>query len=72
MFDLIVILVLLALAFPVIAIVALVSALSLRNVVARLDGRVRALELERTPRGAARCTQRPAADPNPAGPGAAP
>jgi len=52
MFDLIVILVLLALAFPIIAIVALVSALSLRNVVARLDGRVRALELGPTPRGA--------------------
>jgi len=65
MFDLIVILVLLALAFPVIAIVALVSALSLRNVVARLDGRVRALELGPTPRGAlaAHATAEPAPTP---------
>ncbi len=52
MFDLLVILVLLALAFPVIAIVALVMVLSLRNDFARLDGRIRALELERTPRPA--------------------
>jgi hypothetical protein len=41
MFDLIVVLVLLALAFPVIAIVGLVMVLSLRNLVARLDERVR-------------------------------
>jgi uncharacterized membrane protein len=64
MFDLIVILVLLALAFPIIAIVALVSALSLRNVVARLDGRVRALELGPTPRGA--LAAHTAAEPAPA------
>jgi uncharacterized membrane protein len=52
MFDLIVILVLAALAFPVIAIVALVMVLSLRNEFARLAGRLRALELERPPREA--------------------
>ncbi len=44
MFDLIVILVLVALAFPVVAIVALVMVLSLRGLVARLDERVRSLE----------------------------
>jgi uncharacterized membrane protein len=52
MFDLLVVLVLLALAFPVIAIVALVMVLSLRNDFARLDGRIRTLELDRTPRPA--------------------
>jgi uncharacterized membrane protein len=66
MFDWIVILVLLALAFPVIAIVVLVIALSLRNDLARLDRRMRALELERTPR------QAPAAPAQPPTPEAAP
>ena len=64
MFDLIVILVLLALAFPVIAVVALVMVLSLRNLVARLDARVRALELGPTPRDAV--AARAAAGPTPA------
>jgi hypothetical protein len=66
MFDLIVVLVLLALAFPVIAIVALVMVLSLRNLVARLDERVRALELGPTPREtvAARSGGRTCAGPN--------
>jgi uncharacterized membrane protein len=50
MFDLLVVLVLLALAFPVIAIVALIMVLSLRNDLGRLDGRIRALELDRMPR----------------------
>jgi hypothetical protein len=67
MFDLIVVLVLLALAFPVIAIVALVMVLSLRNLVARLDERVRALELGPTPREtvAARSAAGPAPAPIP-------
>ncbi len=46
MFDLIVILVLAALAFPVIAIVALVRVLGLSGLVLRLDSRVSALERE--------------------------
>jgi uncharacterized membrane protein len=45
--DIFVFLVLLALAFPVIAIVALITALSLRSSFARLDTRLRALEAER-------------------------
>jgi uncharacterized membrane protein len=65
MFDLIVILVLAALAFPVIAIVALVMVLSLRNELARLAGRLRALELERTPREAV-AVPAPARPPTPA------
>ena len=44
MFDGIVILVLIALAFPVIAVVALVQASSLGGIVRRLEGRVNALE----------------------------
>jgi uncharacterized membrane protein len=44
MFDLIVILVLLALAFPVIAIIALVMVIDLRGLVRRLDQRVMTLE----------------------------
>jgi uncharacterized membrane protein len=46
MFDLIVILVLVALAFPVIAIVALAKAISLRTLVLALGARVEALERE--------------------------
>ena len=64
MFDLLVILVLVALAFPVIAIVALVMVLALRNDFARLAGRMRALELERTPREAAAMSA-PARPPTP-------
>ncbi len=64
MFDLIVILVLAALAFPVIAIVALVMVLSLRSLVVRLDERVRALEVGPTPRETV--AARPAAGPTPA------
>jgi len=44
MFDGIVLLVLIALAFPVIAVVALVQASSLGGLVRRLEGRVSALE----------------------------
>jgi uncharacterized membrane protein len=64
MFDLIVVLVLLALALPVIAIVALVMVLSLRGLVARLVERVRALELGLTLPDAV--TARAAAGPTPA------
>lgn len=52
MFDLIVILVLAALAFPVIAVVALVRVVGLRTHVLRLDSRVRALEAGLVPREA--------------------
>jgi uncharacterized membrane protein len=64
MFELIVILVLVALAFPVIAIVALVMVLSMRNELTRLDRRMHALELERTPREAA-AAPAPARSPTP-------
>jgi hypothetical protein len=52
MFDLIVILMLAALAFPVIAIVALVKVLGLIGPVLRLESRVSALEGELVPREA--------------------
>src|ERR1700677_1660120 len=52
MFDLIVILVLAALAFPVIAVVALVRVVGLRTHVLRLDSRVKALEAGLVPREA--------------------
>jgi uncharacterized membrane protein len=64
MLNFFVILVLLALAFPIIAIVALVNALSLRSLVARLDARVQALELEQAAReAAAAAAGRPASEP---------
>src|SRR5580700_1490509 len=54
MFDnLIVILVLLALAFPIIAIIALVIAIDLRGAVRRIEQRVRMLELGAPPAAAA-------------------
>src|SRR5579872_5757018 len=82
MLGLIIIAVLAALAFPVIAIVALATALSLRSDFARLELRIRALEEHRRP-GAealpahARAAAQPAAPPAsaaelPAGPPAAP
>jgi uncharacterized membrane protein len=64
MFDWIVILVLLALAFPIIAIIALVMVVDLRGVLRRLEQRVRMLE-NAAPPGAAPA-RAPAAPPRPA------
>ena len=71
MFDLIVVLVLLALAFPITAIIALVMVVDLRGLVRRLEQRVRMLEHAAPPRAAAaRAT--PEAYPAPAAPQPAP
>ena len=64
MFDLIVILVLLALAFPVIAVVALVMVVDLRGLVRRLEQRVIALERPAPP-GPAPVRTEPAPPPPP-------
>ena len=64
MFDLIVILVLLALAFPVIAVVALVMVVDLRGLVRRLEQRVIALERPAPP-GPAPVRTEPASPPPP-------
>jgi uncharacterized membrane protein len=61
MFDLIVILVLLMLGFPVIAIIALVQASTLRGLVVRLDARVATLERVLELRGSAAPPPQPAA-----------
>ena len=61
MFDSIIILVLIALAFPVIAVVALVQASSLGGIVRRLEGRVIALERAIAASSAGTATPLPAA-----------
>jgi uncharacterized membrane protein len=71
MFDLIVILVLLALAFPIIAIIALVMVVDLRGLVRRLEQRVRMLE-HAVPPGATATRAAPATPPAPAPPQPAP
>jgi uncharacterized membrane protein len=71
MFDLIVVLVLLALAFPIIAIIALVNVTSLSGVVRRLEQRVRTLE-HAAPPGAATAGATPETHPAPAPPQLAP
>jgi uncharacterized membrane protein len=71
MFDLIVVLVLLALAFPIIAIIALVNVTSLSGVVRRLEQRVRMLE-HAAPPGAATAGATPETHPAPAPPQLAP
>jgi uncharacterized membrane protein len=64
MFDLIVILVLLALAFPIIAIIALVMVVDLRGLVRRLEQRVAMLE-HAVPPGATAARAAPATPPAP-------
>jgi uncharacterized membrane protein len=71
MFDLIVILVLLALAFPIMAIIALVNVTSLSGVVRRLEQRVRMLE-HAAPPGAATAGATPETHAGPAPPQLAP
>ena len=66
MFDnLIVILVLLALSFPIIAIIALVISIDLRGAVRRLEQRMRMLEIDAPPAAAAATRVATAAPPAP-------